>query len=220
MQTVCLGFVKLNHLRITAESWIRRRPPGLKVSLQPVHFQNVPAGKFVPQRVDGLKVGDVDAVEVALDVLHQHVHSAVIAVDVEFAIPPTGGVSSEPVAEFVDDGVSHQRLVRIRPVQDPIVLGRHAQERNVGVASEWCLCLKSVGLLGEKLRGRAADLNGDLAVEFVGSIRERVHPPWQVGHLHVAHHAWIVYDGIDRGDLDEWQGGFPKHDAGPVVHGC
>ena len=217
MQIFCLRLVHLDELFVAPQARVWRHPASFKVSLDAVHFHDVPAGELVARSVRRKQRGNVHAVVVALDVLHQHVHAAVVAIDEEFAVPPTGGVAPDFVPHLIDDGVAHQGLVGIRPVKNPIVLRRHPQKRNVVVGPEGILGFQRVRLLGEKLRGRATDFDGDLAVVLVGGVVQRIEPAFQVGHLHVGDDARIVQNRGVRGHLHQREGRLVHVDAGPIV---
>ena len=144
VQVVGLGFVHLDELLISAQTRIRRSPTSFKIALDAVDFHDVPPRHLVPHRVGRQQRGDVHAVDVALDVFHQHVHPAVVSVDVQFAVPATGRVPADDVPHLVNDGVAHQCFVRVRPVQNPVVLRRHAQQRDVVVHPQRVLGLEGV----------------------------------------------------------------------------
>ena len=217
VQVVGLGFVHLDELLISAQTRIRRRPTSFKIALDAVDFHDVPPRHLVPHRVGRQQRGDVHAVDVALDVFHQHVHPAVVSVDVQLAVPATGRVPADDVPHFVDDGVAHQRFVRVRSVQNPVVLRRHAQQRDVVVHPQRVLGLKGVRLLGEELRRRSADFDGDLAIVFVGEVLQSVDAAGEVGHLHVRDDAGIVENRGVCGDLDQRQRRFIHVHTRPIV---
>ena len=72
-------------------------------------------------------------------------------------------------------------------------------------------------MLGEELRRRPTDFNGDLAVVFVRRVVDRVESFLQVGDLHLSHNAGVVEDGAFCGDLDQRQRRLPKVDARAIV---
>ena len=219
VQILSLWLVHLDELLIAPQARVRRHPPPFEVSLDAVHLHDVAAGELVARSVRRKQRGNVHTVVVALDVFHQHVHAAVVAVDVELAVPPPGGVAPNFVPHLVDDGVAHQGLVRIRPMENPIVLCWHAQQRHVVVGPKGILGFERVRLLGEKLRGRAADFDGDLAVVLVGRVTQRVDSAFQVGHLHVGDDARVVQNRAVRGHLHQREGRLVHVNAGPIVLG-
>ena len=205
MQVVRLRLVHLNLLGFAPKFGVRRIPAALVIALDSVHLHDVSAGHFVACSVSGQQRGDVHAVVVSLDVFHEHVHPSVVSVDVKLAVPASGGVLADRRPHFVNDGVAHQGLVGIRPVEDPIVLSRHAHERHVVVGTGGILRFQGVRLLGEELGGRPPNLDGDLTVVLVGLVGEGVETSRQVRDLHVGHDARVVQDGGVGRDLDQRQ---------------
>ena len=111
MQVVRLGFVHLDELLVVPQRGIGRGPATVKVALNPVHFHDVPPCEFVARRIGWKERRNVHPVVVPLDVLHEHVYPPIVAVDVEFAVPPARGVTVDFVPQFINQGVAHQRLV-------------------------------------------------------------------------------------------------------------
>ena len=102
-------------------------------------------------------------------------------------------------------------------MEDPIVFSGHAQKRHVVVGPCRILGFKRIRLLGEELRRRTADLNGDLAIVLVGGVVQRVQSPGKIRDLHVGHNPWIVQNGGVCGDLDQRQRRLVQEHAGAVV---
>ena len=217
MQVVRFGLVQLDVHLPAAERGVRRWPPAFKIALDSVDLQDVPAGDFIAVDVGGQQRGDVHAVLVALDVLHEQVHAPVVAVDEEFAEATAGRVAVDLVAHLVHDRVADEAFVRVRAVEDPVVFCRHAQQRHVVVHPEGILGLQGVRLLGEELGGRSSNLDGDLAVVLVGFVVDVVEPTGVVGHRHGGHDARLVHDRGGRGDLNEGQVGLVEVHARAVV---
>ena len=219
VQIVRFGFVHLDGLDFAAQLGIWGIPATFVIALNAVHLHDVPTGQFVARRVRRKQRGDVHSVVVALDVLHEHVHPAVIPVDVQLAMPVPRRVAPQNRPHLVDDGVANERLVGVRAMKDPVVLDRQPRQRHIVVGPCRILGFQGVGLLGEKLGGRAPDFDGDLAIVFVGGVAQGVEAAGKVGDLHVGHDPGVVEDGGVRGDLDQGQIRLVHVDARPVVLG-
>ena len=59
-------------------------------------------------------------------------------------------------------------------MQNPVVLGRHSQERHIEIFALCIDCFKAVGSFGERRRCGAAQFDIDAAVVFAGGIGEAI----------------------------------------------
>ena len=220
MQFVHLGFVVLNDQLVPAYGGIGRRPAAAKVPSELVHLEDVPTSELVACCVGGQQGGNVHAVDVALDVFHEHVDAAVVAVDEQFAVPPPRRVPAELRSQLENDGVAHQGFIGVGPVEDPIVFLRHAEQGHVVVFALGGLSLQRVRFLWKHLRRRPSDFDGNLTIVVGGCIAQLIESGGVVDDRHRTDDARIVRNGAWRGDFDDGEGGLCKVDAAAVFLGC
>jgi hypothetical protein len=122
---------------------------GARASEAPLPLRLVAEGELEQPAVPGL-----DAASAQFDLLGQHVHAAVVAAQHELDVARDGRVAAEDRARrAVGDRVAHQRLVRVRGGQHPVVVRRQSEQPHVPAVALAVAQLEPVLLLGKQLRG-------------------------------------------------------------------
>ena len=130
---------------------------------QPIDLEDVASRHVISGDLSRLKFGNIQAVAVALDAFAQQVESPVIAVDHQFYKLPIGSVMSHLLKQAKRKRKADLGLVDVHGVQDPIFLGAHAKEIDVGIHQVAIPGFHRVGALVKSLRGVASPLNADVA---------------------------------------------------------
>ena len=98
-----------------------------------VEFPNVASGEFLAFDVVFFELAHVDAVFTSLDSFGKFINAAIDPVDVQIEKFGARAVTACLPEELVGKGVPYHAFIEIRPVQNPVVRRREAEQAHVYV---------------------------------------------------------------------------------------
>ena len=144
---------------------------------QAVFFKDVPPGDFRFLIVMRLQSSQVQPARGDLDALHQQINAVVVrmaqwavaVVEEQLYKMRPWCVIAHIAGQLISQGVAHQRLIGVRPMQHPVVFFWHAQQGFFAVGAIFLEDMEAIAFLGERLRARAPDFDIDAGIEKVGA---------------------------------------------------
>ncbi len=175
------------------------RIPGAGFAID-VHFDDVTASQFYARNVCRIKLGNVDAVDVAFDFFGQGIVADVVAVEEYLAHACTGCVAAHAACHFVGNRVFDERMVQIFSLEHPVRFARHSQDRGVQFCALGIHRFKIVVFLGIAGACEALPFGHDPSlVGVIGLVHIVAHARTIVDDLHLHGNFGVVADRSPQG---------------------